>query len=150
MQHRRACLGRLYRIEQRFKLFVFDFNQFQSLLGRQSGFGRDRRHLLADKPHHSIRQHRRVVNAAADPHSGNILPGNHRSHSRNLPRFTGIDAFDATIGNRAPQAPAPQNIRKTQIRAVKRFACDFELTLDPRRRSANHLRHLVSSRSSNV
>jgi hypothetical protein len=107
VQHRRIRAYRGYRIEQRFDLFVFDLDQFEGLLGGQSRFRSHCRNFLADKPHHAIRQNRRVVNASADPQPRYVLPGDHRLHTRHLGRFAGIDSSNAAIRNRAAQTPAP-------------------------------------------
>ena len=107
MQHRRVGLCRLYRIKQRFQLFIFDIDQFQRLLRRNLRLRRDRRDFFADEPHHAIGQHRRIVDTPADTQSGHVLTGNHRFYPRHLPSFAGVDAFDPSVWDRTAQASAP-------------------------------------------
>ena len=125
MQHRRVGLGRFHRIEQRLQLIIFNLDQIQRLLRRLFSLRRNRGDLLTDKPHHAVRQNRRIINAPANSQPRNILSGDYRLHARHPPSLADVDTLDAPVRDRATQDLTPQRTRQIQIRTVERLSRDL-------------------------
>ena len=94
VNHFRARLQRFNRIEQRFGLFVLDFDQVRRLFSNELVVRRHCRDLFADEPDLPVGKDRHIVEPPADFQSGAILSRDDSVHARKLFGLAGVDAFD--------------------------------------------------------